>query len=322
MLVLGFQGSPRTGGNTDILLSTFLDEASRLGAETVKIEPAKMKISPCVECRTCEKKGYCRIDDYMQEIYHLLRKADVVALASPIFFYGVSAFMKAVIDRTQALWARRYVYKLDDPRSRVRKGFFISLGATKGKNLFEGVKNTAKYFFDAIGASFEGSLTYRKIEKVGDIKRHPTAISDAKEKAREILLPLLKRKKFLYICRENACRSQMAWAFTTYLAGDEIEALSAGSEPKDRVDEVMVKAMEEKGIDMSYLRPRSLKEIPLSEKVDMIVTLGCKDACPVVPGAETADWNLPDPSGREIDFMRKVRDEIEEKVKGVIEKYI
>ena len=321
MLVLGFQGSPRTGGNTDILLSTFLEEAQNLGADTIKIEPAKMNISPCVECRTCEKKGYCKIDDDMQEIYHLLRKADIIILASPIFFYGVSAFMKGVIDRSQALWAKRYVYKIDDPKSQIRKGFLISVGATRGKNLFEGVGNTAKYFFDAVGASFEGSLTYREVEKAGEIKEHPTALSDVREKAREIIVPLLQRKKVLYICTENACRSQMAWAFTNRLAGDRIEVMSAGSEPKDNFDEVMVKAMAEVGIDMSYIRPRSLNEIPMSEKIDLIVTMGCQDACPVFPGAKMEDWDLPDPSGREIDFMRKVRDEIEEKVKGVIEKY-
>ncbi|MDY7030620.1 MAG: NAD(P)H-dependent oxidoreductase, partial [Thermodesulfobacteriota bacterium] len=206
-----------------MLLGSFLEESKALGAETLHIEVAHKKISPCMECGTCEEEGFCPIDDEMQGIYPLLRRADVVLMATPIYFYGATAQIKALIDRCQALWARRYTYKLEDPGLKSRLGLLLALGATRGKNLFEGVSLTAKYFFDAMGADFKGSLTYREIEGLQDIKRHPTALMDAKEKARAIMDPFLKRKKILFVCKENACRSQMASAFTRYSTGDRIE---------------------------------------------------------------------------------------------------
>ena len=130
----------------------------------------------------------------MQEIYPLLRQADIIVMATPIFFYGPTAQMKALIDRSQALWARKYAHRLTDPGRKWRRGFLLALGATKGKNLFEGVNLTAKYFFDAVGASFEGSIAYKQIEGSGDIKKHPTALSDTKEKARALVAPFLKER--------------------------------------------------------------------------------------------------------------------------------
>ena len=99
MFVLGLQGSPRIKGNTSILLSSFLAEAERLGAHTQNLDVARMNISPCQECGTCEKKGFCPIDDDMQQVYPLLRQADIIVMATPIFFYGPTAQMKALIDR-------------------------------------------------------------------------------------------------------------------------------------------------------------------------------------------------------------------------------
>jgi len=210
MFVLGLQGSPRTKGNTSILLSTFLEEAQRIGAFTQRLDVARMNISPCLECGTCDEEGFCPVDDDMEQVYPMLRQADIIVMATPIFFYGATAQLKALIDRSQALWSRKYVHKLVDPGRRWRRGFLLSLGATKGKNLFDGVTLTAKYFFDAVGASFDGSLTYRQIENAGEIAKHPSALKDAREKAGEIATPFLKRKKLLFVCTENACRSQMA----------------------------------------------------------------------------------------------------------------
>jgi len=118
-------------------------------------------------------------------------------MATPVFFYGPTAQMKALIDRSQAFWSRKYVHNLIDPGRKWRLGFLLSIGATKGKNLFEGIILTTKYFFDAVGASFDGSLTYKQIEGPGDITKHPTALADAKKKARTLVTPLLNRKKIL-----------------------------------------------------------------------------------------------------------------------------
>ena len=109
-----------------------------------------------------KKKGFCPIDDDVRdEIYPLLRQAEVVVIATPIFFYNMTAQLKAVIDRCQTFWARKYKLKLKDPGANMRRGFLLAVGATRGKNLFEGLNLTTQYFFDAIGAQFEGSLTYR-----------------------------------------------------------------------------------------------------------------------------------------------------------------
>jgi len=320
MMILGFQGSPRKKGNTNYLLSTFMNEAENLGAQTRIIEVADKNIVPCIGCGHCEKKGYCitKDDDMTNEIYPLLREADVVVLAAPIYFYNVPAQLKAPIDRTQTLWSRKYKLNLTDPARHYRRGFLLAQGATKGKNLFEGVELTAKYFFDAVGAGFKGSLTYRHIENIGDMKKHPTVHQDVIASVKDLLSPLLGRKKVLFACRENACRSQMASAFVQHLAGDKIEAASAGSEPAEKINLDMVKAMAEKGIDMGFRQTRSLDKAASDLQPDIIITMGCGEACPFIPGMQRMDWDLPDPSGKPMDVMREVRDEIEMKVKDFV----
>jgi len=314
MFILGLQGSPRITGNTGILLSTFLAEAGSLGAHTKRLDVARMNITPCQECGTCEKEGFCPIDDDMQQIYPLLRSADLIVMATPIFFYGATAQMKVLIDRSQALWARKYVHGLSDPGRKWRHGFLLSLGATKGKNLFDGVSLTAKYFFDAVGAHFEGSLTYRQIEGPGEIKQHPTALTDARERARALVTPLLNRKKILFVCTGNTCRSQMASAFAQDHAGDRIEAESAGSCPEQEVNPLMVEVMEEKGFDMAFRRPKSIEEGIRHGKPDLIISMGCGETCPLLPGVPNQEWSVPDPAGKPIEIMRRIRDEIEERV--------
>ncbi|MGD8768928.1 MAG: NAD(P)H-dependent oxidoreductase [Desulfobacterales bacterium] len=320
MFVLGLQGSPRKKGNTNYLIKTFMNEAEKSGARTHVIEVAEKKIIPCIGCGVCEKKGYCvtKDDDMTLEIYPLLREADVIVAASPIYFYNVTAQLKALIDRSQTLWSRKYRLNIEDPRGKMRRGFLLALGATKGKNLFEGVKLTAQYFFDAVSAKNEGSLTYWRIEHPGDMEKHQTVHEEVRDAVAGLIKPFLTRKIILFVCRENACRSQMASAFIQYLAGDKIEAISAGSEPADNVNPDMMKAMQEKGIDMAFRRTRSLSQAVSDVKPDMIISMGCQEECPLIPGAEIQDWDLPDPAGQSMEFMRTVRDEIESRVKDLI----
>ncbi|MCF8144644.1 MAG: NAD(P)H-dependent oxidoreductase [Deltaproteobacteria bacterium] len=318
MFVLGLQGSPRIKGNSALLLSAFLEEATKLGARTELVNVAKKKITPCQECGNCEKKGFCPMDDDMQQIYPLLRQADIVVMATPIFFYGPTAQMKALIDRSQTLWSRKYALGLEDPGRKWRQGYLLAVGATRGKNLFEGTILTAKYFFDAVGATFEGSLGYRQIEHLGDIQTHPTALDDAAEKARELISPRLNRKKILFVCTENACRSQMAGAFAQYHAGDRVESFSAGSAPAGEVNPLMVTVMAEKGLDMAFRRPASLSDIPFNGKPDLVISMGCEDACPLFPGIPVEEWGLEDPAGQPISFMRQTRDAIEQRVLNLL----
>jgi multimeric flavodoxin WrbA len=319
MLVLGFQGSPRKKGNTSFLLQNFMQALEKLGAQTRIIEVAQKNIVPCREYVVCERKGYCPIDDDVKtEIYPLIRQAEVVVLASPIFFFNMTAQLKAVVDRCQLFWARKYKLKLADPAKKTKRGFLLSVGASKGKSLFEGIELTAKYFFDAIDAGFEGSLTYREIEGPKDMAKHPEVMADIERATADFIGPLLGRKKILFACRENACRSQMAGAFAQYLAGDKFEVITGGSEPADQVNPDMIKAMHEKGIDMAYRIPQSIESAISATPPDFIVTMGCGEECPFVPGAKMRDWDLPDPAGKPPEFMRQVRDEIEDNVKNLI----
>lgn len=319
MLVLGLQGSPRKKGNTEFLLSAFMKETEKYGAKTHIVDVCNKNIEPCKEFTTCEKKGFCPIKDDMDpEIYSLLRKADIVVPASPVFFYNVTAQLKALIDRSQTLWARKYRLNLTDPKRSMRRGFILSQGATKGKNLFLGIDLTAKYFFDAVGASYEGSLYYWRIENRGDMEKHPTVHEDVKKAVKELFAPFANRKKILFACRENACRSQMAGAFAQHLAGDKIEVITGGSAPADQVNPVMKQVMAEKGIDMEFLTPQSINKAVDRINPELVVTMGCGEECPAVPGADKTDWALDDPSGKDIDFMRQVRDQIEQKVKELL----
>jgi len=320
MLILGLQGSPRKKGNSNFLMTTFMQAASKYGVRTHVIDVTRKEIIPCKEYTVCEKKGYCPIeDDVRDEIYPLLREAELVVVATPIFFYNMSAQLKAVVDRCQTFWARKYKLKLKDPGADMRRGFLMSVGATRGKNLFEGLNLTTQYFFDAIEARFEHSLTYRGIEGPKDMARHPGVITDVEDAAERLLRPFQGRKKVLFACRENACRSQMASAFAQALAGDILDVSNGGSEPAQEINPDMVKVMHEKGIDMGFRKPRTLEDAIAKDTPELIITMGCGEQCPFVPGARTADWDLPDPAGRSTDFMRDVRDEIEKRVLQLID---
>lgn len=294
-------------------------EAERLGAITHTIDVDKRNILPCKEYLVCDKKGYCPIDDDMKhDIYSLIRHADVVIAASPVFFYNVSAQLKALIDRCQTFWARKYRLKLRDPGARMRRGAMLAVAATKGKNLFEAIDLTAKYFFDAIDATYMESLYYREVEHVKDMAAHPTVHADVSALMQRLFQPFTARKRVLFACGENACRSQMAGAFAQDMAGDRLEIITGGSSPADAINPQMIAAMAEKGIDMYFNIPQSIEAAMREGAPEMIVTMGCGETCPTVPGARHMDWDLPDPAGQGMDVMRDVRDEIKKRVDKLI----
>jgi len=190
MKILGLFGSPRRGGNTDLLLEEALKGAQAEGAEVERLYLTDFNITPCRECLQCYNEGHCIILDDMQKIYPKLIDADVIILASPIFFYNVTAWAKALIDRTQALWARKYVLK-DETLGKTgkrRKGFFISVGGTKGQRVFEGAILTVKYFFDVLNAEYTGELVFRQVDAKGEILKHPEALQEAFEVGKKLAL--------------------------------------------------------------------------------------------------------------------------------------
>lgn len=320
MLALGLQGSPRKKGNTEILLDMFMAALADQGFETRVVEVCRRRIEPCKELTVCEKKGICPIqDDMTDEIYGLLRRADIIVAASPVFFYNVTSQLKALIDRCQTLWARKYMLKLNDPGHLTRRGFVLAVGATSGKQLFDGLNLTAKYFFDAVSADFTGSLTYRRMESRGQIKSHPTLQEDVTRAAAQLAGAMGQRPRVVFACRENACRSQMAAAFARLKAGDRLDVDSGGSQPADRINPMMVEVMQEKGIDMGFLTTRSLDSAITGRRPSTVITMGCGEQCPLVPGARRLDWDLPDPAGHSIEVMREVRDEIEKRIDSFID---
>jgi len=180
MKVLGIYGSPRKGGNTDQLLDKALEGARSAGAEIRTVYVRDLKMCGCIECGGCDKTGKCVVEDDMQTVYPLLEEADVIFLASPIFFYSVTAQVKALIDRAQADWAKNQLDRSSEEKMLKRgRGYLISAGATRGKNLFEGAQMVARYFFDALNMSYEGGIFFRSIEKRTAVRDNPDTLREA-----------------------------------------------------------------------------------------------------------------------------------------------
>jgi len=179
--VLGIAGSPRRDGNTDHLLKQVMAGASSKGAEIKTVIPSQLDIAPCRHCDGCIKTGKCVIDDDMQWLHADLREFDRIVLASPIFFMGVTAQAKAMIDRCQALWVLKYILKLPvaiNP-DKERQGIFVSVGGSKLKNLFQPAIATVKSWFITLDIKYGGELIFSGIDESESIRLHPTAFKDA-----------------------------------------------------------------------------------------------------------------------------------------------
>jgi len=177
MNLLGIHASPRRGGNSDILLGRALDGARDAGVEVSLLRATALSIPGCRGCGACEQTGECALQDAMQEVYPQLDRAERIILASPVYFYGFPAQVKALIDRAQALWSRRMLEKSPDQRKRHDrgKGYLIAVGATGGKRLFEGMRLTARFFFDALDKEYAGELLLDGIDARGAVRDHPDA---------------------------------------------------------------------------------------------------------------------------------------------------
>ncbi len=319
MYVLALNGSPRKNGNTYALVSLFLKQADKHGFETKLLNSSDFQYMPCTGCKTCEKIGFCILkDSFEQEIFPFFRKADIIVLSTPVYFYTFPAQIKILSDRMQTLWSRKYRLKIKDSGEFNRKGILLSVGATKGENLFDGIKLTAKYFFDALGAEFIDSLCYRRIDHRGELENHPHVKDDIKKLGNKIFKPFKNRKTIFFVCRENAGRSQIAASFAKNIAQDKINVISAGSNPAKFINKKAVQVMAEKGLDIAFIKPCSFDHVIKNILPNIIITMGCDQVCPVVPGCKIEDWNLPDPADKTINEVRKIRDKIEIKVKNLV----
>jgi arsenate reductase len=126
-----------------------------------------------------------------------------------------------------------------------------------------------------------------------------------------------KKVKILFVCVENARRSQMAQGFAESLGQGKLEVYSAGSRPASQIDPLVIEVMKEKGIDLSGKRPKELNDLPPVE-MDYLVTMGCEETCPAVLSKRVIEWDIPDPKGKPIDVYRRIRDFIEERIKALL----
>ena len=188
--ITAIYGSPRKDGNTDILMQAFLSGLSVAGGSAREIFLRDLNIQPCTGCNGCANTGICVLQDDMDQLYSLFEKSDVIVLAAPVFFYGFGAMAKAMVDRSQAFWMRKYQLKQDMNSQRASgtsRGILLSVGGAKGKRNFEGILLSARYFFDALDMSLAHQLTYGSVDEAGAIRRHPTACSEAESLGREIM---------------------------------------------------------------------------------------------------------------------------------------
>jgi protein-tyrosine-phosphatase len=132
-----------------------------------------------------------------------------------------------------------------------------------------------------------------------------------------IIAAVAEEPVVLFVCVHNAGRSQMAAGFLRQLAGDRVEVLSAGSEPTSEINPVAVQVMAERGVDLAAQSPKLLADADV-RRADVVITMGCGDACPVYPGKRYEDWDLEDPAGRSPGEVRVIRDEIEARVRSLL----
>jgi multimeric flavodoxin WrbA len=179
--IAAIYGSPRRKGNTSTLLSRAVAGARDAGAEVTEIILRDLKMSPCLEIYGCKKDGHCVIDDDFRNLETLLQQVDGMMLASPIFFYSVSAHTKIFMDRCNSQWVKKYWIdkKPFGRKDYPRKGLFISVGSTKGKKLFDGAILSVDYFMDALDMQLWKTLIYRRIESEGQIMEYPDYLDEA-----------------------------------------------------------------------------------------------------------------------------------------------
>ncbi|MBN2107483.1 MAG: flavodoxin family protein [Deltaproteobacteria bacterium] len=183
MRITALYGSPRKGGNTDLLMQAFLGGLREAGAEAQELFLRDFAFSPCIDCGGCEATGACVLRDGMDDIYPHLIASDVIVLAAPVFFYGLNALAKAMVDRVQCFWARKYLLGrgLRQERATEGRGILLSVGGARGKKNFDGILLTAKYFFDALDMPFSHHLTYGGIDKKGALLEHPELCDEARK---------------------------------------------------------------------------------------------------------------------------------------------
>lgn len=188
--ILGIYGSPRRDGNSDILLGKALQGAEANGSVVEKIVIRDLPIAPCNSCGGCYKNGVCVIGDEMQKMYTKLIDADGIIVASPIYFMGVSAQLKAFIDRCQAFWARKYIlHESIRDNGRYAKGFFIATAARNPvENLFTGAMQTIRAFFHVSDTQYTGNILCAGLEEKGAVNNKQELLLQAFDAGKNLMI--------------------------------------------------------------------------------------------------------------------------------------
>jgi multimeric flavodoxin WrbA len=189
MKTLALLGSPRKKGNSEVLLEAMLKGVEEAGGRIETIRLCDLDIKPCLGCGGCDKTGICVQKDDMTALYDKIVESPRIILTSPIYFYNVTAQAKAFIDRTQALWCRKYlaIKKGEWQEDPNRRGFFLSVAATKGSKVFEGAVLTMKYAYDAMDVSYAGDLLIKQIEHRGDMRKDAESLKLAEQTGRDFM---------------------------------------------------------------------------------------------------------------------------------------
>lgn len=187
--ITAIYGSPRRSGNTATLLKHAVVGAQSAGAVVDEIVLRDQRISPCMEIYACKKGGNCAINDDFTAVRDRLLSADAIMIASPIFFYSVSAHTKTLMDRCQSLWVKKNWSAANAGRAApaLKNALFISAGATQGKKLFDGALLTVRYFLDVLDARLWRALLVRGVDLHGDIYKHPEHLKAAYQAGRDLV---------------------------------------------------------------------------------------------------------------------------------------
>jgi len=186
--IVAFHGSPRVGGNTDILLSETLKAVDPSLHRIHLFRLNGLNIQPCQNCGGCDDTGICVIEDAMEDIYGAIRSADRVILASPIFFFGLSAQTKIMIDRCQAFWCEKYLLKKSIVSELYgRKGLVLLVGGMKTEIGVRCGDATAKAFFRSISVPEHETLSFLSVDRKGAIVDHPTALRQGYEAGKRLV---------------------------------------------------------------------------------------------------------------------------------------
>ena len=189
MNVVAFLGSPRKNGNTELLLNEAVRGIEDEGHTVQILNLNLMEIQPCQDCGECNETGECVFHDDMDQIYDVIRSAHRIILASPIFFFALSAQAKLMIDRCQSFWCEKYLLKKPVEAGEFgRKGLLLLVGGMEKDIGVKCADASAKAFFRTISVPEHETLFYLGVDQKGDITKHPSALKDAYQAGRKLVV--------------------------------------------------------------------------------------------------------------------------------------